>query len=80
MACILDRVALARILRWEFCSHDTQASVQGVRQGPRQAGPCHGQEAGQQGEIGGKTGRQEIFRQGKGDHEAQQEGGAETCE
>jgi hypothetical protein len=71
MVCILDRVALARIPRWESFSHDTQASVQGVCQRPRQAGPCHGQEAGQQGEIGGKADRQEILRQSKGDHEAQ---------
>jgi hypothetical protein len=75
-----DRVALARILLWESCFHDTQASVQGVRQRPRQAGPCHGQEAGQQGEIGCQAGSEEILRQGKGDHEAQQEGGAEASE
>ena len=78
--CILNRIALIRVLRWESRFHDTQASVQGACQRPRQAGPTRGKEARQQGEIGRKAGCEEILRHGKGDHEAQQEGGAETCE
>jgi hypothetical protein len=74
--CILNRIALIRVLRWESRFHDTQASVQGVCQKPRQASPTRGEEARQQSEAG----RKEILRQGKGDHEAQQEGGAKNCE
>ena len=80
MVCILNRIALIRILRWESRFHDTQACVQDFCQRRRQAGPARGEEARQQGEIGRKAGCEEILRQGKGDHEAQQEGGAETCE
>jgi hypothetical protein len=80
MVCILNRIALIRILRWESRFHDTQACVQDFCQRRRQAGPARGEEARQQGEIGRKAGYEEILRQGKGDHEAQQEGGAETCE
>jgi hypothetical protein len=80
IVCILNRIALIRVLCWESRFHDTQTSVQGACQGPSQAGPTRGKEARQQGEIGRKAGCEEILRQGKGDHEAQQEGGAETCE
>ena len=80
VVCILNPIALIRVLRWESRFHDTQASVQGACQGPSQAGPTRGKEARQQGEIGRKAGCEEILRHGKGDNEAQQEGGAETCE
>ena len=80
MVCILNRIALIRVLRWESRFHDTQASVQGASQRPRQAGPTRGQETRQQGETGSKTGCEKIHRHSKGDHEAKQEGGAETCE
>jgi len=80
IVCVLNRIALIRVLRWESRFHDTQACVQDVCQRRRQAGPTRGEEASQQGEIGRKAGCEEILRQGKGDHEAKQEGGAETCE
>ena len=80
IVCVLNRIALIRVLRWESRFHDTQACVQGARQRQRQAGPPRGEEARQQGEIGRKADCEEILRHGKGDNEAQQEGGAETCE
>ena len=49
IVCILNRIALIRVLCWESRFHDTQTSVQGAYQRQRQAGPTRGKEARQQG-------------------------------
>jgi len=47
--CILNPIALIRVLRWESRFHGTQTSVQGACQRQRQARPTRGKEARQQG-------------------------------